>query len=336
MQWTVVAPFITTPTSEWLAPAVGEGHQLVIVPRVGEKVSWHDKRSPVTSPTEWVQFVRQAHRAISETSGGVITVFPQLASIVGAQKQLRRRADMPVVSWFFNTATDSTLRLIPARATLRSIDKFVVHSSREIEAYARQLHLPEDRFDYVPLQYGGELDDSALSEADPFIFATGSGYRDYGTFFDAVSKLGYRTVVLASEHALAGTNPPANVEILQQVSKPRIRQLIRQARINVVPMNTDGLTAGLVTIVEAFCHGRALVATERPGCEDYLLDDENALLVPPGKVEPMVDALEAMWNDDGLRCRLNKGALSFAEANCTDEAAGRSLTKILTSLSDGY
>lgn len=332
MHWTVAAPFITSEDSRWLAPHVGEAHDLSIVPRVGEPVSWHDKKTPVTSKMEWVQFLRQANRAVSETTGGVITVFPQLASMVGVQKQLRRRSDMPVVSWFFNTATDSAARLLPARASLRSVDTFVVHSTNEIETYARQLRIGEDRFVYVPLQFGGHIDQTAVQEEDPFIFATGSGYRDYGTFFEAVEKLGYRTVVLASEHALAGTNPPANVEILDRLTKAEIRSMIRRARVNVVPMGLGGLTAGLVTIVEAFCHERALVATERPGVEDYLVDRENCLLVPHKDVSSLGEALETMWTDDGLRSDLNDGATRFAEANCTDEAAGKRLTDILDSL----
>ncbi len=333
MHWTVAAPFVTSPTSQWLASSVSQDHQLTIVPRVGEQVSWHDKKSPVTSPAEWIQFMRQAHRAVSRTSGGVITVFPQLASMVGAQKQLRRKNDMPIVSWFFNTSTDSAIRIVPARLSLRAVDKFVVHSSREIEAYASQLAIDPGRFEYVPLQYGGDIDDSPLEEEKPFIFATGSGHRDYATFFDAVAKTGHRTIVLASEHALANTTPPPNVEILEQLPKPEIRKMIRRARINVVPMSTNGLTAGLVTIVDAFCHGRGLVATARPGVEDYLLDSENSLLVPPSDAGAMAEALEAMWGDDILRQQLNKGAAAFAEANCTDAAAGRRLNEILDSLS---
>ncbi len=52
--------------------------------------------------------------------------------------------------------------------------------------------------------------------------------------------------------------------------------------------------------------------------------------VDPGA---MAEALEAMWGDDILRQQLNKGAAAFAEANCTDAAAGRRLNEILDSLS---
>lgn len=333
MDWTVAAPFIKSADRQWLAPFVGEGHTLTIIPRVGDEVSWHDKKSPVTSRAEWMQFVRQGHRAVSTTAGGVITVFPQLASIVGAQKQLLRRKDMPVVSWFFNTATESQRRIVPARASLRSVDRFVVHSTREIEAYASQLRLEEDRFSFVALQYGGDVETTEIDEQDPFVFATGSGYRDYGTFFEAVGKLGYRTVVLASDHALAGTTPPPNVEIVDQMPKPEIRKTLQRARVNAVPMNLDGLTAGLVTIVEAFSHNRALVGTERPGVEDYMIDGENCLLSPHRDVNAMAESLEAMWTDSALRDRLNAGAGEFARANCTDAAAGKSLTNVLNSVS---
>ena len=332
MQWTVAAPFIRDEASQWLAPYVTDNHHLKIVPRIGEPVSWHEKRVPVTGPMEWVHFARQGKRALSQTTGGVITVFPQLASIVGAEKQLLRRRDTPILSWFFNTAVESSVRMAPARLALRSVDRFVVHSSNEIQAYAQALHLDPARFTFVPLQYGGDVDQSPEEAEEPFVFATGSGHRDYGTFFEAIARLGYPTKVLASDHALAGTNPPKNVEILEQITKPEIRKLIRRARVNVVPMNTVGLTAGLVTIVEAFSHERALVATTRPGIEDYLLDGENSMLSAYQDSEGLATSLEAMWTDHHLRSTLNQGAARYAKEHCTDEAAGRELSVLLDAL----
>lgn len=240
-----------------------------------------------------------------------------------------KRDERPLVSWFFNTTIQGTLRARGARAALGRVNAFVVHSTVEIDAYARDLAIPTNRFRFVPLQYGGAISTAAAPEGEPYLFATGSGFRDYGTMFEAVKKLNYRTLVLAGPRALAGLDIPDNVEIIDQMPKPEIHRHVLHARANVIPMNEEGLTAGLVTIVEAFRHGRSMVGTRRSGVEDYLVDDENALLAQPFDANGLADRLEAMWTDDSLRKRLDENAQRFGIDHCTDEAAAQALREIL-------
>lgn len=323
--WAIAAPFFATPQDRWLTDFVpGAAHRFTKVPRVGEERSWHQRKSPVSGPSEWVQYVRQARRALAATEGGIVTVFPQLAATVAVQKRLARR-DVPLLSWFFNTELGEGGRLVQARTSLRAVDRFVVHSTREIGIYSHRLGIPAERFKFVPLQYGGGVATDEIDEDEPFVFATGSGFRDYGTFFKAIDRLGYRTLVLAGPRVLSGLTPPKSVVILDQLPKEDIHRLVRRARVNVVPLTTGGANAGLVTMVEAYRHGRALVSTMRPGVEDYVIPDVNALVHDPGDEVGLASAIEAMWTDRVLRTRLNEGARVFGETWCTDEAAGRAL-----------
>ncbi|MGI9598348.1 MAG: glycosyltransferase [Acidimicrobiales bacterium] len=148
-----------------------------------------------------------------------------------------------------------------------------------------------------------------------------------------MSKLGLRTLVLASDRALEGLTIPSNVEILDQISRPEIRKLVRHARVNVVPLNDQALTAGLVTIVETYRHGRSLVTTDRAGLEDYCLHGKNSLCAQLFDPKSMAEAIDQMWSDDGLRAELDDNALDFAENNCTDEAAAGHLYRILDAVS---
>lgn len=335
MHWTIAAPFFETPGDRWLTDFVpGTDHRFTKIPRVGQERSWHQRKRATSGPAEWAQYLMQGRRAIAATTGGVVTVFPQLAATVALQKRITRR-DVPILSWFFNTELGGGGRLLQARSSLRAVDRFVVHSSREIGIYSEQLALPAERFHFVPLQYGGDVVDDAIDEDEPFVFATGSGYRDYATFFRAVERLGYRTLVLAGPRVLAGLTPPPSVQILDQLPKQEIHRLVRRARVNVVPLNTGGANAGLVTMVEAFRHGRALVSTMRPGVEDYILPDVNALTHDPFDADGLALSIEAMWTDRALRDRLNEGARQFGEQWCTDHAAGRALGGHLDALAAG-
>jgi hypothetical protein len=57
-------------------------------------------------------------------------------------------------------------------------------------------------------------------------------------------------------------------------------------------------------------------------------------LVKSHSVNELTEAIDRLWNDPELRNQLNKQAETFALENCTDEAAGASLSRILDSVAD--
>lgn len=330
MDWVVAAPYFETADDQWISDAVTDGrHRFTLVPRVGEDRNWHQS-SAQAGVGEWGDRARQAAAAIAAPADGIITVFPQLAASAGGLQALRRDR-RPLVAWMFNTeGIGSGFRRVGARLALRRVDRFVVHSTAEIDVYHRLLGLPAERFTFVPLQYGAEVEtERPAGQDEPYVFATGTGYRDYATFLDAIGRLGHRTLILASDRALAGLEIPPNVEILDQITRPEIRRLVRHARVNVVPLTEQGTTAGLVTIVETFRHGRSMVITRRAGLEDYCWEGENVLCAGPGDAAGLADAIDAMWGDRELRDRLDRAAGDFGRSNCTDEAAAAHLVGIL-------
>ncbi len=330
MDWVVVAPYFETAEDRWISDAVEDDrHRFTLIPRLGDDRNWHRAKARA-GLVEWSDRIRQARQAVRAPGDGLITAFPQLAAAVGAQQQLQRD-QRPLVAWVFNTeGINSGVRRLVSRGTLRHVDRFVVHSTAEIEAYSKLLGLPAERFTFVPFQYGGDIEtERPVGQDEPYLFTTGSAFRDYDTFFKAVEKLGYRTLVLSGERALAGLTVPPNVEILDQIPRPEIRRLVRHARVNVLPLSPQAATAGLVTIVEAFRHGRSLVATRRPGLEDYFLENETVLCADLGDVTGLADAIDRMWSDDDERSRLDQGATDFGLTHCTDEVAARHLVRVL-------
>lgn len=333
MKWSLVAPFLTADESVWLHDLMGpSSHQVQPVLRDTPEESWHTKKRASSGIADWKQYGSVARRALRSDSGGVITVFPQLA-LCAALEQRAFRSDKKLVAWFFNTESESQVRNQLAGRALQNVDAFVVHTSEEAEYYPRAFGLDPAKFSFCHLHYGGPRSIAAEEQDDPFVFATGSGFRDYGTFFAAMGKLGYPAKVLAGPRILAGLQPPPNVEILDQIPKGEIHHLVRRARVNVLPLTTQGVCAGGVTIVETFQHGRALVATDRRGGEDYLLDGENCLTAPPYSVDLLAERIEALWTNAELRNSLNEGALKFARSYCTDEAAASVLKLVLDRVS---
>ena len=78
----------------------------------------------------------------------------------------------------------------------------------------------------------------------------------------------------------------------------------------VLPSRSEGL--GRV-VIEAFCRGRAVVATGVGGIRDLVEDGVNGLLVPPGDTDALADALVRLLSDRPLAERLAEGARASAE-----------------------
>lgn len=84
----------------------------------------------------------------------------------------------------------------------------------------------------------------------------------------------------------------------------------RAAHIAVLPSYREGLPKSLL---EAAACGRAMVASDVPGCREVCRDGETGLLVPVNSVEPLADALERLATDRGLRQKLGAEARKVAE-----------------------
>lgn len=79
-----------------------------------------------------------------------------------------------------------------------------------------------------------------------------------------------------------------------------VRPIWAEAQIAVLPSRREGLPKSLL---EAAACGRALVATDVPGCREVARSGLNALLVPPDDPEALADALERLARDPALRAR---------------------------------
>lgn len=339
MHWTLAASFIHNPAvdGDWLLPYVpGERHQFTIVPHSEPLANWHNQSSPVTGYQRWLRYLNQGQAAVQQTHGGVITVFPQLASSVGLYQQLYRK-QMPIVAWLFNVGKCYPgLRQQMARLSLRTVTRFVVHTRRECELYSRWLGLPKDRFQFIPYQTAEIPIRYGENTTAPFVAAIGSAHRDFATLLTVVEKLKLPTVIASGSRSLAGLEVPSWVQTPFGIGKPDCLKLAQEARVNVIPMRSDPLitAAGQVTIVESMRMGRALIVSRCNGAEDYIIHGETGLLVEPHSEKELADAIELLWNDAALRNRLGQAAQQYAQKHFSDEASGAALGNLLNDIAD--
>ena len=335
MKWIIAAPFITTAEDQWLGAFVpGSKHGFTTLP-TSEIV----RSGPQTSARGWRGHFRHAWQALKlarqQPGTGLITVFPQLAIAAGLLAMLPGRR-VPIIAWTFNIGTlPRGFRLALSIIALRRVDAVIVHALSEVEEYSRHFRVPLERVVFVPLQRiipdVAAVDDSTA----PYAISLGSANRDYRLLFEALRTFPIRTIVVASEAAVAGLDVPQCVEVMSGLSLDKCHELLTGARLSVIPVANPKTASGQVTLLNSMGLGRATIVTRCPGSLDYVIDGETARLVEPGDAGELSQALRQLWEDTALRDRLGRGGREHVARNYSDAAIGRLMGQICDAVEAG-
>jgi glycosyltransferase involved in cell wall biosynthesis len=98
-----------------------------------------------------------------------------------------------------------------------------------------------------------------------------------------------------------------------------------QSHIGVLPSRREGLPKSLL---EAAACGRALIATDVPGCREIARQDVNALLVPVDDPEALANAIETLMNDPERRRRFAAASRKMAVEEFSSEHVGRAIVAL--------
>jgi hypothetical protein len=326
--WSIVAPFfVSSGTSGWIDDHMGAvPWTFRKVPRaIGE--NWHMRSKATTGTTTWAKYWTQSKRAFP--AAGVITVFPQLALTASVQKGLFRH-DVPLIAWCFNLGRfPGGWKRAVARTALRNVDRFVVHSTGEIEKVSTFLDLEPAKVQFVPLQRAPIPVQFTEDLATPFLISMGSANRDYATFLQAAEMSGLPCKIVASPRSIEGLHIPPNVSLITGLTHSECHALVQKSRFSVVPLLDREIASGQVTVVESMRMGRAVIATENIGTTDYVRSGWNGTIVPPHDPQALASAMLELWDDQALREQYVQRAIDFADDTLSDAAAARALASIM-------
>lgn len=105
-----------------------------------------------------------------------------------------------------------------------------------------------------------------------------------------------------------------------------------QTHIAVLPSYREGLPKALL---EAASCGRAMVATDVPGCREIVRHEETGLLVPAKDAAALADAIQRLANDGTLRRRLGANAREVVEREFAEEIVVRETLALYRELLPG-
>jgi len=99
-------------------------------------------------------------------------------------------------------------------------------------------------------------------------------------------------------------NAIENVEMLGFLAGEALANAIRQSRCVIVP-STCNETFGL-TITEAFAYGKPVIASRVGGIPEVISESEDGILVEPGSVQELADAINILFLDAELAKRMGR------------------------------
>lgn len=142
--------------------------------------------------------------------------------------------------------------------------------------------------------------DTDTEQSTPMIVSVGEPRsRNYPLLFQAVDGLPVRLTVAGFGHWYAREKKgslkgpiPANVSMTKHLSQAELKTLYARSQFVVLPIQDLVYSAGATAALEAGSMARAVVAFRSRGIVDYIIDGETGILVEPGNIMEMRNAIQ--------------------------------------------
>lgn len=200
----------------------------------------------------------------------------------------------------------------------RTVSRFVVWATREVEAFSETFGLPRAKFVFVPYHTTFvEWSNIQPYEGD-YIFSGGNSDRDYDTLIKAVRGLPIKLFIATNDSRYLSLTTPENVEI-KGCGEEEYIQKMAGCRINVVPLAPGLLrSAGQQTFLNSMWYGKATIVTDPEGASDYINHGEDGLLVPHKNPTVLREAIEFLLGHPEKRKEMGIKAAQKAKSFSTE------------------
>jgi glycosyltransferase involved in cell wall biosynthesis len=237
-----------------------------------------------------------------------------LLAFLRAARPVARRADLVHAHWLPSAAVGlltgrpvvaqvwgTDVELAPrfprlARRVLRRV-RIVVAPSNALAQSVQALGARAARV----IPSGVDVPDQIAAEDDPpFVLYAGRLSAEKG-ILELVAAADGLPLVVVGDGPLRDRVPGARGFLAHD----ELVRLYDRAAVVAVPSHREGFG---VVCVEAMAHGRPVVASAVGGLLDLVVDGETGILVPPGDVDALREALTRLLGDGELRRRMGEAA----------------------------
>lgn len=108
-----------------------------------------------------------------------------------------------------------------------------------------------------------------------------------------------------------------------------MRAVYQNCNLVTLPSLGEGLPT---VLIEAAACGRAIVATDVPGCRDVVVDGVNGLLVPAQQPEALAEAIATLLRDPGLRAQMGGAGRAIVLKTFTNQLVNSQIYEVYRAL----
>lgn len=204
---------------------------------------------------------------------------------------------------------------------LNEIDAFIFYI-KDTSGYEKYFNIKKEKIIYIPYKINGFPDLLKINKSDKkYIFAGGYSKRDYSTFFKAMKRLKYRSLVLApgvqflKNHGtfLQEEEVPDNVSLVNDDKSPASwNNYIANSQLVVIPIKSETISpTGISTYLVAMALKKCVIITDSPATRN-LIPENAALVVQPGDVDDLCDKIVTACENNSLREKIAKNGYDYA------------------------
>jgi len=216
------------------------------------------------------------------------------------------------------------------RDLLLGVDELVTLSAGARDGLAAWLGVPAERIRVLPFGTDCEFwgDTAPPGERGTRVVSVGSDSgRDYATLLAAADDLPLHIV---TRQPLSSDGHPNLVHTADH-SPRELRDIYSRARFVVIPLHDRSQPSGQSAALQAMACGKAVIVTRTRGWwgEPLLHEGEACLLVPPGDVVALRDAMRRLWSDADACQRIGQRARDIVIAHFSEDRMAAALDRVI-------
>jgi glycosyltransferase involved in cell wall biosynthesis len=216
------------------------------------------------------------------------------------------------------------------RHLLLGVDELVVLSSGARDGLAAWLLVPTERIHVLPFGTDCEFwrDTAPRGERGSRVISVGSDSgRDYPTLLAAAADLPLHIVTRQP----LPSDRHSNLIHSTDHSPLELRDIYSRAAFVVIPLHERSQPSGQSAALQAMACGKAVIVTRTRGWwgEPFVRDGETCVLVPPGDVTALRDAMRRLWSEPETRRRVGQKARETVVAHFSEDRMAAALDRLI-------
>lgn len=232
-------------------------------------------------------------------------------------------------------------------STPRSIIRFVVRRAERVLVLGEpfrtlavdSLGVEPDRVMIVPNGVPVAASAGGTPDREPHVLYLGRLHANKGTYelIEALAKLadhGWTATLAGNDEvdetraAVEASGLGERITVLDWIDRQAALDLLARSDVFVLASREEAMS---MSLLEAMGHGLACIATPVGAQVDFLVDEGNALLINPGAVDELIEALSRLLSDPGLRSELGAEAYRTASTRFERSVVRETLERIYVS-----